>query len=180
MGMLTELEEHGADLAAGRRVDLDDAVLTATAGIPAGVTLGLAGTGRPPAALTPAGPAVRGQAAAAACPRSRVRALVCPGLPTPASDGPSRPFMPPSGGARQVAGRPARIAASGTLPQVPGTSWSGVTQSLSWALEFAPWTPGFARTRGLQYDIPGVPLILRAHPAVCCDGCGRIGARLRG
>jgi hypothetical protein len=48
MGMLTELEEHGADLAAGRRVDLDDAVLTATAGIPADVTLGLAGTGRPP------------------------------------------------------------------------------------------------------------------------------------
>ncbi len=48
MGMLTELEEHGADLAAGRRVDLDDAVLTATAGIPAGVTLGVAGTGRPP------------------------------------------------------------------------------------------------------------------------------------
>ena len=48
MGMLTELEEHGADLAAGRRVDLDDAVLTAKAGIPAGVTLGLAGTGRPP------------------------------------------------------------------------------------------------------------------------------------
>jgi hypothetical protein len=48
MGMLTELEEHGADLAAGRRVDLDDAVLTAAAGIPVGVTLGVAGTGRPP------------------------------------------------------------------------------------------------------------------------------------
>ena len=48
MGVLTELEEQGADLAAGRRVDLDDAVVTAVAGIPANVTLGLAGTGRLP------------------------------------------------------------------------------------------------------------------------------------
>jgi hypothetical protein len=45
MGVLTELGEHGADLAAGRRVDLDDAVVTATAGIPADVTSALAGTG---------------------------------------------------------------------------------------------------------------------------------------
>jgi hypothetical protein len=36
MGVLTELEEHGADLAARHQVDLDDAVITATAGIPAG------------------------------------------------------------------------------------------------------------------------------------------------
>ena len=45
MGVLTELEEHGADLAAGRRVDLDDAAVTATAGIPADVTSALAGSG---------------------------------------------------------------------------------------------------------------------------------------
>lgn len=45
MGILTELEERGADLAARRRVDLDDAVVTAVAGIPADVTSGLAGTG---------------------------------------------------------------------------------------------------------------------------------------
>ena len=43
MGVLTELEEHGADLAARRQVDLDDAVITATAGIPADVTSGPAG-----------------------------------------------------------------------------------------------------------------------------------------
>ena len=48
MGVLTELEEHGADLAAGRRVDLDDAAVTAAAGIPADVTSALAGTGRLP------------------------------------------------------------------------------------------------------------------------------------
>src|SRR6266516_4770835 len=46
MGMLTELEEHGADLGAGQRVDLDDAAVPATAGIPAGVTFGAAGSGR--------------------------------------------------------------------------------------------------------------------------------------
>ena len=44
MGVLTELEEHGADLAAGRRVDLDDAAVTATAGIAAEVTSALAGS----------------------------------------------------------------------------------------------------------------------------------------
>jgi hypothetical protein len=43
MGVLTELEEHGADLAARHQVDLDDAVITATAGIPADVTSGPAG-----------------------------------------------------------------------------------------------------------------------------------------
>ena len=48
MGILTELEEQGADLAARDRVDLDDAVITAVAGIPADVTSGLAGTGRLP------------------------------------------------------------------------------------------------------------------------------------
>jgi hypothetical protein len=45
MGILTELEEHGADLAARRQVDLDDAVSTATAGMPLNVTFGPAGTG---------------------------------------------------------------------------------------------------------------------------------------
>jgi hypothetical protein len=40
MDMLTELEDHGADLAASQRVELDDAAITATAGIPAGVTFG--------------------------------------------------------------------------------------------------------------------------------------------
>ena len=48
MGILTELEEHGADLAARRQVGLDDAVATATAGIPANVTFGPAGTGGVP------------------------------------------------------------------------------------------------------------------------------------
>ena len=48
MGVLTELGEHGADLAARQRVDLDDAVVTAVAGIPADVTSGLAGTGGQP------------------------------------------------------------------------------------------------------------------------------------
>ena len=48
MGVLTELEEQGADLAARHRVDLDDAVVTAVAGIPADVTSALAGTGRLP------------------------------------------------------------------------------------------------------------------------------------
>jgi hypothetical protein len=45
MGVLTELEEHGADLAAGRRVDLDDAAVAAVAGIPADVASALAGSG---------------------------------------------------------------------------------------------------------------------------------------
>lgn len=48
MGILTGLEEHGADLAARHQVDLDDAVITATAGIPADLTSGPAGTGRLP------------------------------------------------------------------------------------------------------------------------------------
>jgi hypothetical protein len=45
MSVLTELEEHGAELAAGRQVDLDDAAATATAGIPPNVTFGPAGIG---------------------------------------------------------------------------------------------------------------------------------------
>ncbi len=48
MGILTELEEHGADLAARHQVDLDNAATTATAGIPANVTFGPAGTGSLP------------------------------------------------------------------------------------------------------------------------------------
>jgi len=45
MSVLTELGEHGADLGA-RWIDLDDAVVTATAGIPLGVTSGTAAAGR--------------------------------------------------------------------------------------------------------------------------------------
>lgn len=48
MGILTELEEHGADLAARHQVDLDGAAAAATAGIPANVTFGPAGTGSLP------------------------------------------------------------------------------------------------------------------------------------
>jgi hypothetical protein len=40
MGMLTELEDHGADLGAYHQVDLEAAAVTATAGVPAGVTSG--------------------------------------------------------------------------------------------------------------------------------------------
>ena len=42
MGMLTELEDHGADLGAYHQVDLEAAAVTATAGVPAGVTSGRA------------------------------------------------------------------------------------------------------------------------------------------
>ena len=48
VGMLTELEAHGADLAAHHEIDLDEAAVTATAGIPADVTFGAAGTGGMP------------------------------------------------------------------------------------------------------------------------------------
>jgi hypothetical protein len=48
MGILTELEEHGADLTARHQVDLDDDDVTAVAGIPADVTSALAGTGTLP------------------------------------------------------------------------------------------------------------------------------------
>lgn len=47
LGMLTELEVHGADLGAYDQVDLDAAAVTATAGVPAGVTSGRAGTAAP-------------------------------------------------------------------------------------------------------------------------------------
>jgi hypothetical protein len=47
MGMLTELEDHGADLGAYHRVDLEAAAVTATAGVPAGVTSGRAWTAAP-------------------------------------------------------------------------------------------------------------------------------------
>jgi hypothetical protein len=47
MGVVTELEELGADLGARHRVHLDDAVVTATAGIPPGTT------SRPVAGLPP-------------------------------------------------------------------------------------------------------------------------------
>ena len=39
MGMVTELEEHDADLGARHRIHLDDAAVTAEAGIPVGVTV---------------------------------------------------------------------------------------------------------------------------------------------
>jgi hypothetical protein len=42
MGMLTELEDHGADLGAYHQVDLQAAAVTAAAGVPAGVTSGRA------------------------------------------------------------------------------------------------------------------------------------------
>ncbi len=42
MVMLTELEDHGADLGAYHRVDLEAAAVTAAAGVPAGVTSGRA------------------------------------------------------------------------------------------------------------------------------------------
>ena len=48
MGMVTELEEHGADLGPGHRVHLDDAVVTATAGIPLGTTSPTAQAGLSP------------------------------------------------------------------------------------------------------------------------------------
>lgn len=48
MGVLTELEEYGADLGARHRVDLDEAVVAAAAGIPAGLALGPAASGRLP------------------------------------------------------------------------------------------------------------------------------------
>jgi len=48
MGMLTELEEHHADLGAHQRVDLGDADVTAAAGIPAGLTLSAAARSAPP------------------------------------------------------------------------------------------------------------------------------------
>ena len=47
MGVVTELEELGADLGARHRVHLDDAVVTATAGIPPGTTTPAA-AGLPP------------------------------------------------------------------------------------------------------------------------------------
>ena len=45
MSVLTELEEHGAGLGPSQVIDLDDAAVTAPAGIPAGVTFGAAGVG---------------------------------------------------------------------------------------------------------------------------------------
>jgi len=48
MGTLIALEEHGADLSARQRIDLDHAIVPATAGIPAAVTFGPAAAGRPP------------------------------------------------------------------------------------------------------------------------------------
>jgi hypothetical protein len=43
MSVLTELEEHGADLGPYPVIDLDDDAVTALAGVPAGVTFGAAG-----------------------------------------------------------------------------------------------------------------------------------------
>jgi len=45
MDIVTELEEHGADLRARDRVGLDDAAATAAAGIPSGLTRGAPGAG---------------------------------------------------------------------------------------------------------------------------------------
>lgn len=46
MGMVTELEEHGADLGARHRVQLDDPD-TVTVGVPLGITSGRAAPGQP-------------------------------------------------------------------------------------------------------------------------------------
>jgi len=49
ISVLTELEEHGADLGPSPVIDLDDDAVTALVGIPAGVTFGAAGgSGRLP------------------------------------------------------------------------------------------------------------------------------------
>ena len=48
MSVLTELEEHGADLGPSQEIDLDDDAVAVTAGIPAGVTFSTAGAGRLP------------------------------------------------------------------------------------------------------------------------------------
>ena len=89
IGVLTELEEHGADLAAGYRVDLDDAMVTAKAGIPADVTSALAGAASCRVADTGTPAPSRGRPAGAR------------------TDGPSRPSTPASGGSPE-GGRAAR------------------------------------------------------------------------
>ena len=48
MSVLTELEEHGADLGASQVIDLDDPATTAPAGIPTGATFGTAKADRLP------------------------------------------------------------------------------------------------------------------------------------
>jgi hypothetical protein len=48
MSVLTELEEHGADLGPSQVIDLDDAATTAPAGIPMGSTFGTARAGKLP------------------------------------------------------------------------------------------------------------------------------------
>ncbi|HUY44212.1 MAG TPA: hypothetical protein VMV92_00580 [Streptosporangiaceae bacterium] len=48
MGILTELEDLGADLGASHQVDLEAAAAAATAGVPAGVTSGRAWPAGPP------------------------------------------------------------------------------------------------------------------------------------
>jgi hypothetical protein len=48
MGMLTELEDHGADLGAHQPVDLDTAADDATGGVPAGITIATAQPGTQP------------------------------------------------------------------------------------------------------------------------------------
>jgi hypothetical protein len=47
LGMLTEMEDHGADLGAYHQVDLEAAAVAAAAGIPVGVTSGRAWTAPP-------------------------------------------------------------------------------------------------------------------------------------
>jgi len=47
VGVLTGLEDYGADLRAGHRVDLDEAAATAAAGVPAGLAPGPAACARP-------------------------------------------------------------------------------------------------------------------------------------
>jgi len=75
LGMLTEMEDHGADLGAYHRVDLEAAAVTATAGSPGERDL------RP-------GPGSLGQpgtdpGSAVACPRSRVPGILSSLLSNP-------------------------------------------------------------------------------------------------
>jgi hypothetical protein len=60
MGVLTEMEDHGADLGAYDRVDLEAAAGTATAGVPAGVTSGRACRAAQALTLARQGPAGAG------------------------------------------------------------------------------------------------------------------------
>ncbi len=112
MGMITELEESGADLGPLHRVRLDDPD-AATPGVPSAITSGRAGA--PGRRADTGTPSIAGAGARTACPRCR-----CPGIPpaTPASAG--RDCRPqassPGAHAAWAAGGPVRTQG----PAVPG------------------------------------------------------------